>query len=160
MAKIAWIDKTISELETKTGKDEKVRRKIVEMLQEDYLKILDVARKLEVEGEHVAYPHVRDEIKTLVAKKRQFANKIKELAAELGSELRELPEDGDYFAKGSFRDIFDSEKILFDLLTDHANLAEDYHFKHVAKQLRDIKYENEDMVENLERIIMRINAEI
>ena len=46
MAKIAWIDKTISELEANTGKDEKIRRKMVEMLQEDYLNILDVARKL------------------------------------------------------------------------------------------------------------------
>jgi FtsZ-binding cell division protein ZapB len=160
MAKIAWIDSVIEKLESGPHREASRRAEVIGFLQQDRAKLLEIARRLEVEAQHVAYPHLRDEIHQLVEKKRGFAEKLRALVEELGGRVEADPEPETVFPRGNFRDVFNAESELYDQLTDHSNLAEDYRLFHVAKQLRDVKTENNDLVEKLEQIIMRINAEI
>ncbi len=160
MAKIAWIDNVIEKLESGPQREESRREEVREFLLQDYARLLEIARRLEVESAHVAYPQLRQEIMELVEKKRGFARKIQELVEELGGTVNAEPDLEEIYPQGNFREVFNAEGELYDMLTDHSNLAEDYRMFHIAKQLRDMKDENYELVEKLEQIIMRINGEI
>jgi len=161
MTKIAWIDNAIERLEKKSRSNGKFREKLIDFLKADYQMLRKMAQLLEVEGKHLAYDHLRKEVIDLAEVKRQQAQVVRELINELQGQVSDVSEQNDpVYAKGNFREIFAKETLVVEMLTDHANLAEDYGYAHVARQLREIKEENYRSIEQLERVIMRVNTEI
>lgn len=161
MTKIAWIDNAIEKLGRKTESNGKFREKLIEFLKADYQMLRKMAQLLETEGNHLAYDHLRKEVLDLAQVRQQQADTVRRLMEELSGEAADVSEQDDpVYAKGNFREIFAKETLLVEMLTDHSNLAEDYGYAHIARQLREIKEENYRSIEQLERVIMRVNTEI
>ena len=160
MSPIAWIDNAIEKLEKKTGRNGKLRKKLIDFLKADYRMLRKIAQLLKAEGKHLAYAHLKAEVNGLAEVKQQQADSLRELINKLEGGESKVAEEDPVYPKGNFREVFAKEAVLQEMLGDHANLAEDYGYASIARQLREIKEENYNSIEQLERIIMRINTEI
>jgi len=161
MNRLSWIDQILSEQQENGRKNIRAWKKLLEDLKQDYRKILESRNMLVKEGENVAYPQLKSDIDQLISEKNNHAQILKKLITELGGKVEnetEIP--GENFARGHFKEIFTLETELSELLTEHANFAEDNGYYELSDELRSIRDQQVRLNEQLERIIMKINTEI
>jgi rubrerythrin len=161
MKKTGWIDQVISGEMEKSKGNGKIQIKMLEDLKLDYRKITDSMNLLMNEGKNLAYPQLQSEIDQMVSEKAKHAKILESLVTQLGGKIEESKNQPVIsLAKGNFKEIFSLETELNELLTEHANFAEDYGFFEISDNLRTIRNQKAQLNEQLERIIMRINTEI
>jgi len=161
MNKTGWIDQIISEQTVKGKGNPKTQSKLLEDLKLDHQKMIYSRNLLFNEGENLAYPQLKSEINQMITEKTRQAETMADLIFQLGGKIAEIQtRPANSLAKGNFKDVFSQETELNELLTEHANLAEDYGFFEIADSLRSIRNQKAQLNEQLERIIMRINTEI
>lgn len=161
MNKTGWIDQVISEQMEKGKGSKKIQTKLLDDLKLDHRKINDSRNLLFSEGENLAYPQLKSEINQMMEEKAKHAEMVAELISRLGGKIGEIPaHPAKFMAKGNFKEVFSLETELNELLTEHANFAEDYGFFEISDSLRSIRNQKAQLNEQLERIIMRINSEI
>jgi hypothetical protein len=161
MKKKGWIDQLISgEMKKDKGRG-KIQSKMLEDLMLDYRKINDSMNLLMSERKNLAYPQLQSEIDQMVSEKAKHAKIVESLISQLGGMVEQSTKQAvTSLAKGNFKEIFSLETELNELLTEHANFAEDYGFFEISDNLRTIRNQRAQLNEQLERIIMRINTEI
>jgi hypothetical protein len=161
MKKKGWIDQLISgEMKKDKGRG-KIQSKMLEDLMLDYRKINDSMNLLMSERKNLAYPQLQSEIDQMVSEKAKHAKIMESLISQLGGMVEQSTKQTvTFLAKGNFKEIFSLETELNELLTEHANFAEDYGFFEISDNLRTIRNQRAQLNEQLERIIMRINTEI
>lgn len=161
MNRLNWIDQILSEQQENGRKNIKVQKRLMEDLKQDYRKILESRNMLASEGKNVAYPQLKSEINQLISEKNHHAEILKKLIFGLGGKVESEPEiPGENLARGHFKEIFMLDTELNELLTEHANFAEDYGYYEISDELRSIRDQQVHLNEQLERIIMKINTEI
>jgi len=161
MNKTSWIDQIISGQIVKGKGSLKTQSKLLDDLKLDHQKIIDSRNLLLNEGENLAYPQLKSEINQMLNEKTRHARLVAELISRLGGKMVENQRQAaSSLAKGNFKAVFSLETELNELLTEHANFAEDYGFFEIADSLRSIRNQKAQLNEQLERIIMRINTEI
>jgi hypothetical protein len=161
MNKTGWIDQIISKQTEKGRGNPKIQVKLLDDLKLDHQKIIDSRNFLYNEGENLAYPKLKSEINQMVKEKDTHAKMVAELVTRLGGKIMEdQARPTESMAKGNFKEVFSLETELNELLTEHANFAEDYGFFEISDSLRSIRNKKAQLNEQLERIIMRINTEI
>ncbi len=161
MNKLSWIDQILYEQQANGSKNIKAQRKLLEDLKQDYHKIIESRNMLMREAENIAYPQLKSDIQQMISEKDQHAQSLLKIIHELGGkreDIKDLP--GEIFARGHFKDIFMLETDVSEMLTEHANYAEDYGFYEISDQLRSIRDQQVRLNEQLERVIMKINTEI
>ncbi len=160
MAKSSWIDKVISGLSEGAKKDGKAK-KLIELLIEDYEKTTHLESLLRVENQHLAYPNLQKEVDNVITAKKRHAGVLSNMITELGGAVPDLAKaENNIYPKGNFHEILEEESELHNVMADHVNLADDFGYSEFAEKLRDIRSEDYELIEKLERTIMRVNAEI
>jgi hypothetical protein len=159
MNESSWIDRLISNFADKTGSNKRTKVKILGFLEDDYLTAMHLADMITVEGARIRYPYLKEEVDQLAQKNRKFANLLKEIIMQSGGEPVKKPSES-YFPRGNFKIIFDKMSEWQNTLVGHLNFSEEYGYSEIAEQLSDIRRENYELIEKLERVIMRINTEI
>lgn len=154
-----WIDRFIKKLETNTSGNENRKHELIDKLQQDLRDELILSKELEAESKRLPYPHLVTEAQQLSSAKARHAGAIARLIETLGGQInREEIDKYSPAPDGKFNEIFLVETQLGVRLAEHANWAEDNGFRHEARVLRDIKDENSDHIEKIERLIMRYNG--
>ena len=151
----SWIEKLRKDEEGKEAR----RRELVEKLQRNFNDELILAMELEAEAERLPYAHLQEEVKQLAEKERRHAEQLAELIVDLNGEVdRSIEHTYTAMPDGEFTQLLKVEKELGERIREESNWAEDYGFFHQAKVLRTIDEEHHKHLENIERVIMRINA--
>ncbi len=155
-----WIDKLLEKLNSNPSESERGKAKLIDLLKEDVVRLQKLTRQLEVEQKHLPYEHLRMEVQEMAEQKRRSIQSLQEIIQKLGGDgtVPELKEE--IFPRGHFKDVVSNEVELYTTLSDHANIAEDEGFSWIGEALRRIRDENYESIEKIERIIMRINAEV
>ncbi|NOX36922.1 MAG: ferritin-like domain-containing protein [Calditrichaeota bacterium] len=150
-----WIEK----LRKDEGGREAHQQEFIQKLQRNYNDEKILALELEAEAQLLPYDHLKQEVLEIARKEHEHAQKIAQLIRELGGEVDTRIESS-YQAKpdGEFTQLLRVEKELGERLMEEANWAEDYGFLHHARVLRELDAEHHMNMENIERVIMRVNA--
>ncbi len=150
-----WIEKLRRD---EDGKSER-KRELIEKLQRDFNDELILAMELEAEAERLPYDHLKAEVKQLAELERAHAEEIARLIEDLGGEVdRQIAQTYQAMPDGEFTQLLKVEKELGERIREESNWAEDFGFYHHAKVLREIDEAHHKHMENIERVIMRINA--
>ncbi len=158
---MAWIDTMIDKLNQEQNSDTKIEVSLAKLIEGDMALLSKSIGMLKAESEHLAYFQLREEIKDLIKAKEKYIKLMESVLLKWGEKLtpEDVSETG-FFAQGDFYAILNLETRLQGQLNDHANLAEDKGYKWIAEELRFIRDENYKFLDHIDRIIMRINAEI
>ncbi len=160
MGLVKLVDRFIDVLDVERESKEEFRQDLIRMLNEDLRQERELAVDFAQQVAHLPYPHLREEGKALLNDFNRYAAQLAELITDLGGTpfaeaLDYQPDVSDDFESVLKKDTFMSEE-----LSEHANLAEDYGFRHVARVLRDIRDAHRANQERIERIIMRMDGMI
>lgn len=150
-----WIEKLRKDEEGKTLR----KKELIAKLQRNFNDEMILAMELEAEAKRLPYDHLKEEVLALAQRERDHAENLARLIVELGGEVdRSIEQTYTAMPDGEFTQLLKVEKELGERIREESNWAEDYGFYHHAKVLRDIDEEHHKHMENIERVIMRINA--
>lgn len=154
-----WLDRiTVSLAKANELKDDQ-KAELLKMLEHDYREEIILSRELEAEAKHLPYAHLQKEAFQLAEEERRHAEEIAKLIRNLnGNPDLSMLENYQPLPDGQFTEILKIESELELRYAEHSNYAEDYGFRHEARVLREIKEEHYRNIEQIERIIMRLNA--
>jgi len=155
--------KTVESWIEKLRKDEEGKRlrknELIAKLQRNFNDEIILAMELEAEAQRLPYDHLKEEVLALARKEREHAENLARLIVELGGEVdRSVEQTYTAMPDGEFTQLLKVEKELGERIREESNWAEDFGFYHHARVLRDIDEEHHKHIENIERVIMRINA--
>ncbi len=151
----SWIEKLRKDEEGKTLR----KKELIAKLQRNFNDEMILDMELEAEAKRLPYDHLKGEVLALAQREREHAENLARLIVELGGEVdRSIEQTYTAMPDGEFTQLLKVEKELGERIREESNWAEDYGFYHHAKVLRDIDEEHHKHMENIERVIMRINA--
>lgn len=159
MEKTGLIDRWIERMSDDAKSRKENTRKLLENLQEIYVEEVKLTRKLEAEANHLPYEHLTKEALKIVKEKGKAAEQMVTMVAQLGGEIdREEANDYTAFANGQFTEVLKMETALGERLVEELNAAEDTGFDDIAATFIELKDLHDKHQEEIERLIMKINA--
>ncbi len=159
MSNESMIDRWMKKLSSEDVARETHREEMLEKLQTLFTENLIVARRLEAEIKHLPYQQLREAALKIVEQKREESKKLEQMISSLGgspnwSEVESVDVEPD----GRFNQVLKLEGELAEKLIATVNLAEDYGYDEIMQELMKFRDAHHEQIDDLERVIMKINA--